>query len=359
MLTRPGEPISLNIYRKKILVELFSFGINIKAISDHKQIPAKYDGYDVLWEPGLCMRRLPGMLKQCRIPIIGTMHGVKAFSLPVNELTRDLDEQAEIIRLKHQLSMEWAWFKKKVSAVVAVSNYAAIEVANAFDIPRDKIYTIHNGIDHNIFNLDSSTHTHPKPYFLHVSHYNSLKNTERLFNAYASLPLSNRPDLMAVLPGYQKRHDILGLTIIRETLSQTKLATYYKGALCFILPSLRETFGMPIIEAMACGRPVTTSNITGCLEVAGDAACLVDPRSTREIMGALKRFMEDEKTRQACIAKGLSRASRFSWKKCAADLITVFDQIAQARDQTGCQNRFKLKEFKHAEIIPHYGIGSS
>ena len=324
VISRPGEPISLNIYREKILSELLSLGIIINEFSDNEEIP---EIFELLWDPGLCMRELPCILKKCKIPIVGTMHGVKAFSLPVNELTYDPSEQKDLVNLKQQLILEWTWFKKKVSAVVAVSRYAALEVLNAFDLSYEKIHMIYNGIDHNIFNLASEKYNHPKLYCLHVSYDNPLKNIDRLFEAYSLLPLNSRPDLIAILPEYKKNHKINGLKIIREMQSQIGLAQYYKGAICFILPSLRETFGMPIIEAMACGCSVITSNITGCIETAGDAAHLINPRSINEIFCALKLFIDDGKIRQSYTIKRLSRAKYFSWNKSANNLLKVFESI--------------------------------
>lgn len=95
-----------------------------------------------------------------------------------------------------------------------------------------------------------------------------------------------------------------------------------------MFPSLRESFGMPILEAMACGCPVITSNISACPEVAGDAALLVDPYSVDDIAGAMKRLIEDEPLRQSLRQKGLSRSRQFTWRKSARDHLKVFEKIA-------------------------------
>ena len=111
-----------------------------------------------------------------------------------------------------------------------------------------------------------------------------------------------------------------------KPLSQKVLVKYYQDAIGFVFPSLHETFGMPIVEAMASGCPVITSSTTACSEVAGNAALLVDPRSVDEISSAMKKLVMDIGLRQSLAEKGLKRASQFTWKKCAEEHLNVFER---------------------------------
>ena len=95
------------------------------------------------------------------------------------------------------------------------------------------------------------------------------------------------------------------------------MPSLYRGAEALIFPSLYEGFGLPILEAMACGVPVVTSNITGMPEVAGDAAILVDPRSVEQISRAMGHIANDCSVRKQLIQKGISRAAGFSWASTA------------------------------------------
>lgn len=91
-----------------------------------------------------------------------------------------------------------------------------------------------------------------------------------------------------------------------------------------VAPSLRESFGLALLEAMACGCPVITSQRTGCVEAAGDAALLVDPRSVEEIAAAMRRLIEDEELRRRLRELGLKRVRELSWSRSAAEHVRVF-----------------------------------
>jgi glycosyltransferase involved in cell wall biosynthesis len=98
-------------------------------------------------------------------------------------------------------------------------------------------------------------------------------------------------------------------------VEESKFPSLYRGAAALLFPSLYEGFGLPIVEAMACGTPVITSNVTAMPEVAGDAALLVAPTSIAEIATAIQKVIADESLRAQLRAKGLVRAARFSWAK--------------------------------------------
>ncbi|NLF39094.1 glycosyltransferase family 4 protein, partial [bacterium] len=174
-------------------------------------------------------------------------------------------------------------------------------------------------------NLSAQPHRHPQPYFLHVSEYQPKKNVERMLEAYGSLPVETRHDFIAIVPRYSGPAVRLpGVTLIAGRQPAAVLAQYYRGATAFIFASLHESFGMPIIEAMACGCPVITSNQTACAEVAADAAVLVDPRSVEAIAGALDALQKDAERREELRARGLEHAARFSWRASAVQHAAVF-----------------------------------
>jgi glycosyltransferase involved in cell wall biosynthesis len=227
-----------------------------------------------------------------------------------------------------EVALGWKRLKRKTPTVIAVSRYGAEEVARSLHINRSQICSIYHGVDHSVFAPDSPNPLMHEPYFLLVAEYSPKKNIDRVFQAYAKLSLQpTMPKLVAVLPGYTKHINIEGVTVITARTPQKDLSVWYSGALAFVFPSLHETFGMPILEAMACGCPVITSMTTACAEVADHAALLVDPYSVDAISAAMKQIITDASLRQVLRQKGIERARQFTWEKSAEEHLTVFKGI--------------------------------
>jgi glycosyltransferase involved in cell wall biosynthesis len=109
------------------------------------------------------------------------------------------------------------------------------------------------------------------------------------------------------------------------------LPRLYSGADIFVYPSLYEGFGLPVLEAMACGAPVITSNVSSMPEVAGGAALLVDPCSTAELADAMLRLAGDEQLRGQLRAKGMERAGQFSWEQTAEQTWQIYQEVIGSR----------------------------
>jgi glycosyltransferase involved in cell wall biosynthesis len=106
------------------------------------------------------------------------------------------------------------------------------------------------------------------------------------------------------------------------------LPALYSGAAAFAFPSLYEGFGLPVLEAMACGAPVVTSNVSATAEVAGDAALLVDPRGVDALGDALGRVLADGALRQELRQRGFERARQFSWERTARETLLLYERVA-------------------------------
>ena len=161
---------------------------------------------------------------------------------------------------------------------------------------------------------------------LSVSAKRPHKNLERLLHAVAEIPAAERPVL--ILPGYATPHeaelrelaaslDITADVVFLGWVSSADLEGLYALATLVAFPSLHEGFGLPVLEAMARGVPVLTSNRSAMPEVAAGAALLVDPEKTDAISGAMRRLLADPQLREAQIEKGLARAAQFSWERTA------------------------------------------
>ena len=109
------------------------------------------------------------------------------------------------------------------------------------------------------------------------------------------------------------------------------LPALLSGALAFVFPSLYEGFGLPVLEAMACGTPVICSNTSSLPEVAGEAALLVDPLDSHELAGAIHRIATDARLRRLLVARGLEQVARFSWQRCARETLQVLEEAGRER----------------------------
>ncbi|MCH2173234.1 glycosyltransferase family 4 protein [Myxococcota bacterium] len=333
VLTRREEPFSFRNYRQHVLDGLPADEVQSVAFAPDESVPSHCD---LVWDPGLGMAKLPAVLTRWArgvgAPVIGTMHGVRAFSLPAREISQGLVERAQLEIAKLRRLREWREFGPHVARIVAVSRFGAEEVQRAFGLPAARVVPIHHGVDHDVYRPDGERMVRERPYLLHVSSYQRKKNLERVLNAHQGLPETERPDLVLVVPGHpggwpERR----GVEWITRALDSQQLARWYRGAQAFVFPSLHETFGMPILEAMACGCPVLTANTTACPEVAGDAALLVDPRSTDALGEALGRLTEDDALREDLRGRGLERAAGFGWDRTAALHLELFRAVVGER----------------------------
>ena len=177
----------------------------------------------------------------------------------------------------------------------------------------------------------------PDSYILYLGGYSFRKNVPVLIQAFSQLK-NLRHHVKLVLAGgiksgpeEQLRSLIAELGIQEDVvwlghISERDLPILYSGAEIFVYPSIYEGFGLPVLEAMACGAPVITSNVSSLPEVAGDAAVLVDPHDKIGLTMAMRRILEDSSFHADLGRKGLSRSAAFSWDRCARQTVAVYQQ---------------------------------
>ena len=180
----------------------------------------------------------------------------------------------------------------------------------------------------------------PEHYLFYLGSNKPHKNLERLVEAWAllqprsSAPLAGQPTPLVVAGAWDDRYPearrrAVALSLERQVLwlgpvPEADLPSLYSGALLFVFPSLYEGFGLPVLEAMACGTPVVCSNISSLPEVAGDAALLVNPADTQDLARAMRAALDDESLRQHMREKGLRRAQDFSWLQTAQRTLQTY-----------------------------------
>jgi alpha-1,3-rhamnosyl/mannosyltransferase len=178
------------------------------------------------------------------------------------------------------------------------------------------------------------------PYLLHVGNHNPHKNAEGLLKAYQILAHRGRvavPPLVMVggfPPGGElaKRAAAMGLADRVRCLGQVEraeLAALFRGAAVFVYPTLYEGFGLPVLEAMACGVPVVAGDIAAVREVAGDAVLRVNPRDVVELAAAVRRLLEQAELRDDLRARGRARAQEFPWRRAAEATLAVYRSVRE------------------------------
>ncbi len=278
-----------------------------------------YDAQDsVFWSAGF-VPPLPG-----RFPSVVTVH----------DLTH-----LHFYSRKHALYYNWVYkpLYRRCTQIVCVSDYTRREFLEWSGISPDRVSTVYNGVTPEFY-ANEATYPCEFPYVLYPGNRRAYKNLDRLINAYAAsrlpekgirLGLTGHPD--SALTGLAGRLGIQDLLHFFGWVEDEELPALYRGALAVAFVSLYEGFGLPIIEAMASRVPVLTSNVSAMPEVAQDAAFIVDPYDVSAITKGLDRLAEDASLRDDLVARGMTRARAFDWRRSADQLWDVVERAAKGK----------------------------
>ena len=205
--------------------------------------------------------------------------------------------------------------------VIAISEHARQTLIERYDLEPERVRAIHLAVDHDVFMPEVSSRG---DYLLYPARPWAHKNHARLYEALAVLRREH-PQLRLVLTGEGDFGALPPAVEARGRVSQTELVALYRGAAALVFPSLYEGFGMPVVEAMACGCPVASSNVTSLPEIAGGAARLFDPQSVDDIVAAVNDVLRD---RKQWVERGLERAKHFTWDACARAHDEVYRELS-------------------------------
>lgn len=230
--------------------------------------------------------------------------------------------------------------------IITVSNFEKDVILNKLKLPEDKVKVIYNAVNPK-FNADYSnekllafrnSHGLPEEFILFLGNTAPKKNTLNVIKAYTEYRSVITEGLPLVILDYDKK-------LVEETLKELgkeqfienfifpgyipsdEMPLLYNCSTLFLYPSLRESFGLPILEAMACGVPVITSNTSSMPEVASNAALFVNPFDHNEIKDAMIRFFADSALRSEMKELGLKKAANFTWKSAAEQLLSIYNSF--------------------------------
>jgi len=229
--------------------------------------------------------------------------------------------------------------------VIAISEFTRQDLIRYFDVPPSKIRVTHLAADPTYApsGTDEAAPLPPgvrEPFILAVGNLEPRKNLSRLMDAFLFLVRNGRFDGQLVLVGNRRNsaHQLfqqlrkLGLesrVVVTGYVAKTQLRSLYNRAAVFAFPSFYEGFGLPTLEAMACGCPVVTSNATAIPEVVGEAAIKVDPASTEKLAEAIDAVIGRPELARELREKGLHRARLFSWRQTADQTRRVYEEIIE------------------------------
>jgi glycosyltransferase involved in cell wall biosynthesis len=214
----------------------------------------------------------------------------------------------------------YGWTVKRSRLLIAISEHARQTLLDRYRLDADRVRTIHLGIDHDRFRPDGRER---EPFLLYPANRWRHKNHERLFAAFG-LVRRDRPDLRLVLTGQDHERAPLPEGVeSRGHVSGDELIELYRTAACLVFPSLYEGFGLPPLEAMACGCPVASSNATSLPEVCGDAAEYFDPLSPENMAAAILRALDGR-----LVERALAHAAGFTWDTCARAHDSVYRDLS-------------------------------
>jgi glycosyltransferase involved in cell wall biosynthesis len=276
-------------------------------------------------------------------PTVVTVHDVIQFVLPEYAWRK-------ISRLYFALVSAGA---RRADAVITVSECSKRDIVKLLGLAPQRIHVIGNAVDDRFFPVRDAwllasvreRYGIGSRFILYFGGFDLRKNVPRVIEAYSRLPETLKREYQLVIAG---RYQHLGHPLYpdpRETVRRLGLersviftgqireqdkAPLYSAATVYAFPSLYEGFGMTVLEAMACGTPVVTSNVSALPEVVGDAGSLVDPYSSEAISQALAELLESQERRADLARRGLERARRFTWPQVADQTVRVYKQIVCA-----------------------------
>ena len=272
-------------------------------------------------------QRLPAGLS---VPKVATFHDL--FALTGEYSTPDFRERFA------GLARETA---QRAEHIIAVSGHTATQVAERLQFPASRISVVHHGAEP--LGLPSRARRAevlkslgvPRPFVLHIGALQVRKNLGRIVESFELAGGSTRL-VLAGSDGFGARGILDRIRISRARdrilrvghVDDEARGTLYAEAEALLFPSLDEGFGLPVVEAFAAGLPVITSSVSALPEVAGDAAVLVNPYAPEEIADALKRVLDDSDLRAELRRKGLARAQRFTWQRCADETWKVYNLLS-------------------------------
>lgn len=276
-------------------------------------------------------------LRPC--PVVVTIHDISFEHFP------DIFTKKEMFIQKNLIP----YAARKSQKILTVSEYSKKDICEYYGCDAEKVVVTYNGKSDAFKKLDLSAehkkelrnkYQLPDEYILYVGNIQPRKNLKRLLQAYVKYAGNNTDVKPLVIVGKKawmydsifeeiKKCELEKQVYFTGYVDEEDLVKLYTEALFFVYPSIFEGFGLPVLEAMSCGTPVVTSNVTSIPEVAGEACCTIDPFDVDAICNALRAFSTNAQLREEYAEKGLKQAEKFDWKITAQQTEQVYNELCR------------------------------
>jgi glycosyltransferase involved in cell wall biosynthesis len=330
------------IYRNPNLIGTYGDGDRVREIAipapsalvwDQMAVPCldRKENFDVIFNPKFTVPFLSQAKK------VFVLHGSEWFVIPEAYLwySRWYDKAFTSL------------YCHTADAIITVSNVVKKDIVKFTGVQPEKVIPVHNGYDPHRFQVITDSqhlaavrqqYSLPEQFILWTGQLYPPKNIGRLLQAVATV--KEKIPHMLVIAGEERwryredlalieRLDIKDRIHFTDWVSHDELPAFYNLADLFVLPSLYEGFGIPLLEAIACSCPVLTATIGSPPEVVADAGYLVNPTNVEAIASGILEVLSNPVLREAMVTKGLERVKEFSWEKCARKTITVLENAGQ------------------------------
>lgn len=245
----------------------------------------------------------------------------------------------------YKLSLWGKYSVKTASKILTISENSKGDIIKEYGVLPSKVAVLHVGIkdvEASPMNKEEffKKYKITSPFLLFVGTIQPRKNIKKLIRAF-SFVLKQEKDLSLVIVGKKgwmyeeilrsdKEYGVEHSVKFLHDVPNEDLPHFYKYAQCFVLPSLYEGFGLPVLEAMKFGCPVITSNVSSLPEAGGDAALYVDPNNEQDIAQKIEKVLKDKELREDMIKKGHEQVKKFSWEKAAKEVLEVFESMGNS-----------------------------
>lgn len=297
--------------------------------------------------------RMPGLVRREHVELVHFTKNLGIFGLPCPYVVTMHDLTSFLMKNSLADVVYYRWVEpitlRGAARLVAVSQDAARDIARTYGIPRQNIEVVYWAADDRFGpaiepeRIDNVRRCYrlPRRYILFIGRLAKKKNLPTLLRALAELyaRMPDAPGLVVAGPPYPQSSDTESASLVQTLglgdrvqfvggVPDEEVPALYAGAELYVLPSLHEGFGIPLLEAMACGTPVITTRGGSLPEVAGDGALVVDdPLDVAGFASAIERVLSDRVLRQDLIRRGYARAAEFSWARTTRNMLAVYDSV--------------------------------